>query len=317
MGSLMARGRAENANESGARPPRPPTLLVRMRFNTLEEFHERYEREISLGRLWIKTLRPRKQGSVVSIELEIAPVQQVLSLSGRVANVVFPGEGLERGEEAGMEVRITDLDAAKRQRVTALLSRVSAAAPATTPARPRRGSDLDLLMVSLEAREFLGATRGKDFYQVLGVDRDARTSEIRRAFLDLAQRFFPDRYFRRASPDTSSDLEDVYSAIAEAYETLTRKERRVGYDISIGHLGGNADGISASEMSRRAAQENRRRSSPGHIARAEELLAQAQVALATGATQRAVSALRLALAFCPEHPAIQAKLEELTGEEKG
>jgi DnaJ-class molecular chaperone len=62
----------------------------------------------------------------------------------------------------------------------------------------------------------------KDYYQLLGVPRDASVTAIKRAFKRLARGFSPSRA-GGASPD-------AFAEIQAAYETLTDAERRRRYD---------------------------------------------------------------------------------------
>ncbi len=62
----------------------------------------------------------------------------------------------------------------------------------------------------------------KDYYQQLGVPRDASLTAIRRAFLKLARRFEPER------------AEDAFAELQAAYETLTDAVRRRRYDDELG-----------------------------------------------------------------------------------
>ncbi|MDH3261507.1 MAG: molecular chaperone DnaJ [Acidimicrobiia bacterium] len=64
----------------------------------------------------------------------------------------------------------------------------------------------------------------KDFYDILGVSRDASTEEIKKAFRRLARDSHPD-----ANPDDPT-AEARFREIAEAYEVLSDPERRHRYD---------------------------------------------------------------------------------------
>ena len=64
----------------------------------------------------------------------------------------------------------------------------------------------------------------KDFYEILGVSRDASTEEIKKAFRRLARESHPD-----ANPEDPT-AEARFRQIAEAYEVLSDPERRHRYD---------------------------------------------------------------------------------------
>jgi curved DNA-binding protein CbpA len=66
-------------------------------------------------------------------------------------------------------------------------------------------------------------TAREDYYQVLGVPRDASTPEIRRAYRRLARRHHPDRNPQPESPAR-------FRALADAYATLSDPSRRARYD---------------------------------------------------------------------------------------
>ena len=67
------------------------------------------------------------------------------------------------------------------------------------------------------------ATTERDYYELLGVSRDASDAEIKRAFRALA---------REVHPDVSGapDAEQRFREIVEAYEVLSDPERRATYD---------------------------------------------------------------------------------------
>ena len=63
----------------------------------------------------------------------------------------------------------------------------------------------------------------KDYYEVLGVSRDADQDAIRRAYRKLARQYHPD-------VNSDSDAEDRFKEVGEAYEVLSDPEKRERYD---------------------------------------------------------------------------------------
>ncbi len=65
----------------------------------------------------------------------------------------------------------------------------------------------------------------KDYYKILGVDRNATKEEIQRAFRQLAKKYHPD-----ANPDNRKEAEEKFKEISEAYEVLSDDNKRRMYD---------------------------------------------------------------------------------------
>ena len=70
----------------------------------------------------------------------------------------------------------------------------------------------------------------KDFYEVLGVNRDASDEEINKAYRKLAKKHHPDR-----NPDNPKS-EEHFKEAKEAYEILSDGNKRAAYD-QYGHAG--------------------------------------------------------------------------------
>jgi molecular chaperone DnaJ len=72
----------------------------------------------------------------------------------------------------------------------------------------------------------------RDYYDVLGVNRQATPEEIKKAFRRLARQYHPD-------VNKNSDAEARFKEINEAYEVLSDREKRASYD-RFGHAGPQA-----------------------------------------------------------------------------
>ncbi|BAK75672.1 chaperone protein DnaJ [Pseudogulbenkiania sp. NH8B] len=70
----------------------------------------------------------------------------------------------------------------------------------------------------------------RDYYDTLGVNRDASDDDIKKAYRKLAMKYHPDR-----NPD-SKDAEDKFKEVKEAYEILSDGQKRAAYD-QFGHAG--------------------------------------------------------------------------------
>src|SRR3954470_9597944 len=75
----------------------------------------------------------------------------------------------------------------------------------------------------------------RDYYEVLGVSREASETEIKKSFRRLARELHPD-------VNQEPDAEDRFKEAAEAYEVLSDAERRRTYD-SYGHEGLRSGGF--------------------------------------------------------------------------
>jgi molecular chaperone DnaJ len=74
-----------------------------------------------------------------------------------------------------------------------------------------------------------GAQQKRDYYKVLGLDRNATQEQIKQAYRQLAMKYHPDR-------NPAPDATDKFKEIAEAYAVLCDPAKRGQYDVT-GHAG--------------------------------------------------------------------------------
>ncbi|KAG1686113.1 Chaperone protein DnaJ [Nymphon striatum] len=63
----------------------------------------------------------------------------------------------------------------------------------------------------------------RDYYEILGVKRDATSKEIKKAFRKLAVKYHPDK-------NKEKGAEKTFTEIAKVYEVLSDKKKRAHYD---------------------------------------------------------------------------------------
>ena len=68
----------------------------------------------------------------------------------------------------------------------------------------------------------------KDYYEVLGVNKNATDEELKKAYRKLAKQYHPD-----ANPDNKEEAEKKFKEVNEAYETLSNPQKRKMYLVVV------------------------------------------------------------------------------------
>ena len=70
------------------------------------------------------------------------------------------------------------------------------------------------------------SSQKRDYYEVLGVSKDATEKDIKKAYRKLAFKYHPDK-----NPDNKKEAEEKFKEVNEAYSVLSDPDKRRQYDM--------------------------------------------------------------------------------------
>ncbi|KAJ8755894.1 hypothetical protein K2173_024439 [Erythroxylum novogranatense] len=76
-----------------------------------------------------------------------------------------------------------------------------------------------------------GKSKGEDFYEVLGLDKECTAAELRNAYKKLAMRWHPDRCSASGNSKFVEEAKKKFQAIQQAYSVLSDSSKRFMYDV--------------------------------------------------------------------------------------
>ncbi len=108
---------------------------------------------------------------------------------------------------------------------------VSHAAPVVEPAPVQEPEAEPVAVLTLE--EYLGQVESaKTYYDILGIEPKTNSTDLKRAYFALARMFHPDRYHSEGG-EILSRIQDAFTELAQAHETLKNPESREIYDYKM------------------------------------------------------------------------------------
>ena len=84
----------------------------------------------------------------------------------------------------------------------------------------------------------MAAVSKRDYYEILGVDKNVSDDELKKAYRKLARQHHPDLH---TGDQQKKSAEEKFKEINEAYEILSDQEKRKRYDM-FGHAGAQQGG---------------------------------------------------------------------------
>lgn len=207
-------------------------------------------------------------------------------LTSAVASEATDAEPDRDAGDLDFEIVVGAGGAANEDRSAAGARRERANAHGRTEATSSSASDAEAL--ANEIRALHTSLADRDYYELLGVTREASAGDVKRAYLGAAKRFHPDGLARLGLEALRPQAQEVFARIARAHETLSDPAQRRAYDSDLAGEGAQGE-------AQRAVQ-------------AEALYRKAEVMMRAGNWSGAYEFLRPAVQLWPDECAYQSAL---------
>jgi curved DNA-binding protein CbpA len=98
-------------------------------------------------------------------------------------------------------------------------------APKETQAEVKKEVTLEEYLARIEATD--------NYYDILAVEAKSAVADIKLSYFNLAKQFHPDRFYKKTDDAQHKRIQNAFSKIAQAYETLKHEDSRRTYDFKI------------------------------------------------------------------------------------
>jgi curved DNA-binding protein CbpA len=228
-------------------------LAVKLRCPTWRQLAAIYRRDLTQGKLFLRSQRPPAQGTRLVVEL-VLPSGSLVPLAGVVEQEVAPGG--QGGRGPGLLLALEPIPGPTLWLLESALAasgELAGTDAATLPGSPPLEEDAalggaeDELVGALEQE--LEGIRKLNPFQVLNVGYGADDDAIRLAFGELARRYHPDRFARYATSRAREVGSEIFLVIRNAYKQLGEPAAR---HRTLRQLGRDARGRPIAELARPA-----------------------------------------------------------------
>jgi type IV pilus assembly protein PilZ len=120
-------GKRKKGTERRRYPRVPLSLLIQYRFDTLEDFLSEYSTNISIGGMFIRTDKPKDEGTLVYLQFYLRDGAKLIEGLGRVVRV-NPADSASDKTEVGMGIEFVNFDEESMELIHQIVERNMAAA---------------------------------------------------------------------------------------------------------------------------------------------------------------------------------------------